>query len=174
MEENLFSPHNMSSKNQIIFPESHDELIELINGGGRIADSVTLPDGTLRVAVFSKGTDTDLEYEGLCQYTDLGYGGLCQYCGEFFHNWKQSHELRCKKNPSPDTERIEMFKASERERQARRGNCSVCGKEFSYNNFMRNHKKKMTAKNVNLRKKRETWFSNLIHIRTWYSNKIHR
>ena len=114
------------------FPQSNDELIELIKGGGRVADWVTLPDETFVVAVCPKGGT----------YTDLGYGGLCQYCGEFFHNWKQSHELRCKKNPSPDTERNEMFKASERERQARRGNCSVCGKEFSYNNFMRNHKKK--------------------------------
>lgn len=112
-----------------MFPESNDELIELLNAGGTIVDWVTLPDETLRMAVSLEGT------------TELGFGGLCKHCGEFFRNWKSNHELTCQKNPLPDTEAIARRRESERERQARRGNCSECGRDLSYNTFMRSHKK---------------------------------
>jgi hypothetical protein len=114
----------------IVIPETTDELIQLLNAGGCIADWVTNPDETaVAIAVKTKGNKTGRDE------------GLCQFCGEYLFNWKGNHELNCRMNPSPDEDAIARFKASEKKRHARRGHCSVCGGEFSYGNFGK-HKKK--------------------------------
>ena len=115
-----------------IFPKSHSELVELLYTGGKM-DYVTLPDGTIEIAVCPPETD-------------LGYGGLCQYCGEFFNNWKIKHEINCKKNPSPNYELRAAEKEREKKRQTRLGYCSMCQQEMTYNTYCKHkYSKKHTG-----------------------------
>ena len=111
-----------------IFPKSHSELVELLNTGGKM-DYVTLPDGTIEIAVCPPETD-------------LGYGGLCQYCGEFFNNWKIKHEINCKKNPSPNYELIAAYKERDKIRFSQLGYCSFCNEEMTQSTYYSHRKRK--------------------------------
>jgi hypothetical protein len=110
-----------------VFPQSNDELIELLKKGGKM-DYVTLPDGTIKIAVCP-------------EETDLGYGGLCQYCGEFFSNWKIKHEIHCDKNPSPNYDLIEAEKERDKLRFSQLGYCSLCNQEMTQSRYYYHRKK---------------------------------